>query len=149
MQGIRVTWATFSDDGDENALKALARLKPLDILSKEEEDLLKQAGVWVEESEPPFLGELADLQQKLLERLIPKETQPVTTPVANPKILDLFKQVRLSLDNYVKQSPDGIEGVLTEYLNDLETDPEEVARTIRKYTVVLAATCQQSVGKKK
>ncbi|WP_324281619.1 AAA domain-containing protein [Cyanobacterium aponinum UTEX 3221] len=148
VQGIRVTWATFSDDGDENALKALARLKPLDILSKEEEDLLKQAGVWVEESEPPFLGELVDLQQKLLERLIPKETQPVTTPVANPKILDLFKQVRLSLDDYVKQSPDGIEGVLTEYLNDLETDPEEVARTIRKYTVVLAATCQQSVGKK-
>ncbi|MGI0480067.1 DEAD/DEAH box helicase [Geminocystis sp. CENA526] len=148
VQGIRVTWATFSDDGDKNARKALTRLKSLDILNDYDEDLLKQAGDWQETSEPPFLTKLGDLQQKLLEKLIPKETQPVTTPVANPKIVDLFKQVRLSLDDHVKQSPDGIEGVLTEYLDDLDTDPEEVARTIRKYTVVLAATCQQSVGKK-
>ncbi|AFZ46989.1 superfamily I DNA/RNA helicase [Cyanobacterium stanieri PCC 7202] len=148
VKAIRVTWGSFSDDGNINAIKALRRLKPLNILTEEEKKLLQDAGEWVEESEPDFLDKLADLQQKLSEQLNPKDNKPVTTPVADPKIVELLRKVRLSLDDHVKESPDGIEGVLTEYLNDLETDPEEVARTIRQYTVVLAATCQQSVGKK-
>lgn len=148
VKAIRITPASFSDDGNLTANKALRRLKPLDILTKKEEDLLGEAANWVEETEPPFLTQLANLQEQLLNTLIFTAQQPVTTPVANPEILDLFAKVRLSLDDHVRQSPDGIEGVLSEYLEDLKTDPEEVARTIRKYTVVLAATCQQSVGAK-
>lgn len=148
VKAIRITPASFADDGSINAQKALRRLKPLQILSKEKENLLTQAQEWIEESPPPFLTELANLQQELLEKLIPQDTQSVTTPVANPEISQLFQQIRLSLDDHIKKSPDGMEGVLTEYLNDLETDHEEVASTIRQYTVVLAATCQQSVGLK-
>jgi len=147
VKAIRITPASFSDDGNITALKVLKRLQPLNILTSEEINLLTEAGDYFEDQIPPFLEQLAHLQTDLLNRLIPKETTPVTKAIANEEILNLFSRVRLSLDDYIRRSPDGIEAVLSEYLEDLKNDPEAVAKTIKKYTVVLAATCQQSDGK--
>lgn len=147
VKAIRITPASFSDDGNITALKVLKRLQPLNILTSEEINLLTEAGDYFEDQIPPFLEQLANLQTDLLNRLIPKETTPVTKAIANEEILNLFSRVRLSLDDYIRRSPDGIEAVLSEYLEDLKNDPEAVAKTIKKYTVVLAATCQQSDGK--
>lgn len=143
---IRTNAVTFSDDGPHTARKALRRLESLQILETAERQLLQDAADWMEEKAPPFLGELELLRDRLLERLIPREVS-VTTPIANPEIEDLLNQVREALYQQVRQSKEGIEAVLSEYLEDLKTDPEAVREMLRDYTVVLAATCGQSAGR--
>jgi hypothetical protein len=146
VKSIRSEALTFSDDGARTAMKALKRLEPLQVLENSERQLLRNASEWVEEEAPPFLQELAVLRQNLLEKLIPKEIS-IITPVANPEIEILLNDVREVMYQRVRQSKEGVEAVLSEYLEDLKTDPESVREMLRDYTVVLAATCQQSSGK--
>lgn len=146
VKSIRIQPVAFSDDGSLKAMKALRRLESLQILDASQKQLLQDAADWLEEETPPFLDELASLRQKLLEKLIPQEV-PVTTPIADPEIEHLLNQVREEMYQRVRQSKAGIEAVLSDYLEDLKTDPEGVRKMLRDYTVVLAATCQQSSGK--
>lgn len=146
VKSIRTEALTFFDDGARTAMKALKRLEALKVLENSERQLLQTASEWVEDEAPPFLQELAVLRQSLLEKLIPKEI-PIITPVANPEIENLLNDVREAMYQRVRQSKEGVEAVLSEYLEDLKTDPEGVREMLRDYTVVLAATCQQSSGK--
>lgn len=146
VRQLRVDAASFSDDGAIVAQKALSRLKPLGILQPQQTELLQKAADWIEETPPDFLEELATLKEQLLEQLSPIEITP-TSPLANPEIEELLSKVYQSLSDYIKQSKEGIQDVLEEYLDDLKTDPEGVRQTLNHYTVVLAATCQQSASK--
>lgn len=146
VKSIRTEALTFSDDGARTAMKVLKRLEALQVLENSERQLLQNASEWLEEEAPPFLQELAVLRQNLLEKLIPQEI-PIITPVANPEIEILLNDVREAMYQRVRQSKEGVEAVLSEYLEDLKTDPEGVREMLRDYTVVLAATCQQSSGK--
>ena len=146
VKSIRTDAVTFSDDGPGTAMKALRRLDCLQVLDNGDRQLLQQASEWMDEEDPPFLGELELLRQRLLEKLIPKEV-PVTTSVADPEIEALLNQAREALYDRVRQSKEGVEAVLSEYLEDLKTDPEGVREMLRDYTVVLAATCQQSASR--
>jgi hypothetical protein len=146
VKSIRIQLVAFSDDGPLKAMKALRRLEPLQILDASQKQLLQDAGDWMEEETPSFLDELALLRDQLLEQLIPQQI-PVTTPIADPEIEQLLNQVRDEMYQRVRQSKSGVEAVLSDYLEDLKTDPEGVREMLRDYTVVLAATCQQSSGK--
>ena len=146
VKSLRIQPVAFSDDGSLQAMKALRRLEPLQILDASQKQLLHNAADWMEEETPPFLDELASLREQLLEKLIPQEV-PVTTPIADPKIEHLLNQIREEMYQKVRESKSGVEAVLSEYLEDLKTDPEGVREMLRDYTVVLAATCQQSSGK--
>jgi len=150
VRSLRVEPVSFSDDGPTAAYKTLRRLKPLNLLSDSDLELLETAADWdnsESSSEPPFLQDLAVLQVRLLEQLTPVAGDSATTPVANPNVEALLEQVREALAEQVRQSRTGVEGVLEEYLNDLKNDPIGVRYMLRTYTVVLAATCQQAVGK--
>ncbi|MUG96348.1 AAA family ATPase [Scytonema sp. UIC 10036] len=146
VKGIRTDPVTFSDDGPRTAMKALRRLDSLQVLETSERQLLQNAAEWIEEEAPPFLEELALLRDRLLEKLIPQAV-PVTTVVADPEIEVLLNNVREAMYERVRQSSEGVEAVLSEYLEDLSTDPQGVREMLRDYTVVLAATCQQSSSK--
>jgi hypothetical protein len=146
VRSIRTDPITFSDDGPRTAMKALNRLKLLQVLETSDARVLKNASEWMEEETPPFLGELASLRDRLLEKLIPQEI-PVTTVITDPEIETLLNEVREAMYERVRQSPEGVEAVLAEYLEDLKADPEGVREMLRQYTVVLAATCQQSSSK--
>jgi hypothetical protein len=146
VKGIRTHPVTFSDDGPLTAMKAVRRLESLQLLETSERQLLQNAAEWMEEEAPPFLGELALLRERLLERLIPQAVV-VTSVIADPEIEMLLNQIREAMYERVRQSKAGVEAVLSEYLEDLKTDPKGVRDMLRDYTVVLAATCQQSSGK--
>jgi hypothetical protein len=143
VQAIRTNPITFSDDGSSTAYKALRRLEPLQILADKEHQLLENAANWMEEETPPFLEELQLLKDELIQKLIPQEIT-ITTPIADPEIENLLNEVREKMYQKVRESKGGIEAVLSEYLEDLKTDPQGVREVLRDYTVVLAATCQQS-----
>ncbi|MEH2003214.1 MAG: AAA domain-containing protein [Nostoc sp.] len=145
-QAIRSNPITFSDDGPATAYKALRRLENLQVLEDSEYQLLEKAAKWLEEEAPPFLEELKLLRDRLIKKLIPQDIT-ITTPIANPEIETLLNEVREEMYKNVRQSKAGVEAVLSEYLEDLETDPQGVREVLRKYTVVLAATCQQSSSK--
>lgn len=150
IRSLRIEPISFSDDGPTTAYKALRRLEPLNILSDGDRSLLETAANWdnfESLAPPPLLNDLASLQIRLLERLTPVAINSNVTPVASPDIEALLTQVREVLTERVRQSKSGVEAVLEEYLNDLKNDPDGVREMLRNYTVVLAATCQQAVGK--
>ncbi|MEB3882004.1 AAA domain-containing protein [Lyngbya sp. CCY1209] len=145
IKSLRTDAVSFCDDGAINARKVIYRLEPLNLLDTSQKQLLEQAADWCEESEPPFLEELEPLKRQLLDLLIPAEL-PVVASVTDPEIEELLTKVKDSFYNYVCQSTAGTETVLFEYLEDLKTDPRGVREMLQNYTVVLAATCQQSAG---
>jgi hypothetical protein len=150
IQSLRIEPISFSDDGPTAAYKTLRRLESLNLLSDGSRRLLETAADWDNfefPGEPPFLNDLAALQIRLLDRLTPTAGDSITASVANPDIESLLEQVPDALTEQVRQSQSGVEAVVEEYLNDLRSDPNGVRQMLRNYTVVLAATCQQAVGR--
>ena len=145
VRGLRCTATSFSDDGDIQARKALRRLQRLSVLDPEEEALLEKAASWDVDVEPYFLETLAALQGALIDRLMPDE-RPVSSPMVNEDVEQALGMTIDALREVVRNSCGGIDAVLHDFLDDLENDPVETKATVKKYTAVLAATCQQAVG---
>lgn len=147
VRGLRVNEVSYSDDGPEQALKALLRLDRLGVLSPEERALLDSAAREDGQKPPDFFEDLRVLQQNLLDRLLPDE-RPVNTPVVNVEVEALLGDVIDALRERVRSTGEGVESVLYEYRDDLELDPHGAREAVEQYTAVLAATCQQAVGYK-
>ncbi len=147
---LRVQATAFMDDGPLNARKLLIRADRSPLLSKmlssEDNALLERAADWAEETAPDFLPRLEELQNRLLEALESPELPPVT-PVANPEVEALFARVAEALGEREARSADGVTRALADFLEDLENDPVATTETLRAYTAVLAATCQQTAGR--
>ncbi|MGK3982518.1 AAA domain-containing protein [Sorangium sp. So ce136] len=141
---LRVTPAPFSDDGPRNAHRALQRLDASGALEPAERALLEQAADWDSDAPPPFLAALAALQGALIDRL--SQERSAGLPAANADVESLLAEVVDALYRRVRESAEGEEAVLRDYLDDLEHDANAVRDAIRHYTVVLASTCQHSVG---
>jgi len=145
VRGIRTNAIAFSDDGDSQAHKALRRLQRLGVLDRDEESLLDKAAGWDVEVEPDFLPRLAELQATLIDRLLPDE-RPATAPLVNSDVELALGTVVDALREKVRSSRGGVDAVLHEFCDDLENDRSGTRDTVERYTVVLAATCQQAVG---
>lgn len=145
VRGLRTQAQAFSDDGPRNAYKVLQRLKNAQIdLNDSDAELLQRVVDWESSETPDFLVSLANLQGRLLDRLQPKEI-PADKPRANMEVAGLLAEVVDVLYNKARTLKGGEAEVLEEYRQDLENS-EQVRETIRHYTAVLAATCQQAVG---
>jgi len=155
VRSLSVDPISFADDGALQAGKVLRRLDvlpdSLQILKPSDRQLLEMAADWEPEDhgeEPPsFLSDLAALQERLLDGLIPTNAPQAIVNITNPEIESLLQQVREAFYQYVRQKDVGVRDVLEEYLYDLKNDPSGVNETVRKYTAVLASTCQQVAGK--
>jgi len=158
VRSLSVDPISFADDGALQAGKVLRRLYVLPDnlqnklnLKPSDRQLLETAADWEPEDHvedpPSFLSDLAALQERLLDCLIPTNAPQAIVSITNPEIESLLRQVREAFYQYVRQKDIGVRDVLEEYLYDLKNDPSGVNKMVRQYTAVLASTCQQVAGK--
>lgn len=158
VRSLSVDPISFADDGSLQAGKVLRRLDALPDnlqnklnLKPSDRQLLETTAEWEPdehgEDPPSFLSDLADLQERLLDCLIPTNAPQAIVNITNPEIESLLQQVREDFYQYVRQKDVGVRDVLEEYLYDLKNDPSGVNKMVRQYTAVLASTCQQVAGK--
>lgn len=143
LRGLRTTAEAFLDDGAPKAHKALARLKSIDILSPDESALLEKASDWDLDEAPPFLDALDQLRIELLNRIASSKSSKREDFNDQPTRV-LLSEAVAEMDRALSDSRSGVAAVLTNYLSDLESDPESVRQALSEYTAVLAATCQQA-----
>lgn len=144
VRALRIEAAAFGDDGPRNAGRALIRLKNMGLFDEAMHRVLTDAAEWTEDNTPPFLAALKSLQDALVDQLAAEK--PVGAPLVHGDLESLLPEIVDALYSKARESAGGEDAVLYEYLNDLEHDVDGVRDAVRGYTVVLAATCQQSVG---
>jgi hypothetical protein len=144
IRALRTDPIAFCDDGPRNAGHARLRLERMGLYEEGKHRVLNKAAEWTSEDAPSFLSELRTLQDGLIDLL--SAEKPVGTPMVNSDLENLLPEIVDALYSKARESAGGEDAVLYEYLNDLENDIDAVREAVRSYTVVLAATCQQSVG---
>jgi flagellar biosynthesis GTPase FlhF len=144
IRALRTDAASFGDDGPRNAARLRHRLERVAYDEEVDMRLLSAAAEWSEDEDPDFLGDLQSLQGRLIDRF--SESATVGGPVAHAGLEELLNEIVNELYARVRESSGGEDEVLYEYLADLENDIDGVKAAVADYTVVLAATCQQSVG---
>ena len=142
-RAIRVDAGPFSDDGPIQARKALRRLDA--VLTTSERAFLERCAAVEPEPAPSWLADGRTHRDALIDRL----TRPI--PVSEPCLDEDTRRLLLDLldavDRRLAATRAGDEAAIAAYVHDLETDPDGVREALQHYTVVLAATLQQSAGK--
>ncbi|MEY2715035.1 MAG: hypothetical protein RIT24_1378 [Planctomycetota bacterium] len=144
VRALRTDPIAFGDDGPRNAGRAHLRLQRMGLYDEGKHRVLSEAAEWTSEDAPAFLSELKTLQDGLIDLL--SAEKPVGAPMVHSDLESLLPEIVDALYAKARESAGGEDAVLYEYLNDLENDIDAVRDAVRSYTVVLAATCQQSVG---
>lgn len=144
VRALRTDPIAFGDDGPRNAGRARLRLQRMGLYDESKHRVLSEAAEWTSEDAPTFLSELKTLQDGLIDLL--SAEKPVGAPMVHSDLESLLPEIVDALYAKARESAGGEDAVLYEYLNDLENDLDAVRDAVRSYTVVLAATCQQSVG---
>ncbi len=143
VRAIRITGKAFQDDGPERASDVLVWCR--ESLNEEEARLLKKAACWTRLESPPFLAELLQLKQNLLDRFTPRPVFKVER--AREDVLELIAKVMESVKRNSVSDDDKMATVLAEFLAGLESDPVAIQEAVADYSYAFAATCQQSEGK--
>ena len=146
-RGLRVDSTSFNDDGPVKAIVAMKKLDGIGVLNNEIRAVLTEAADMINEASPELLNSLNKVKQDMLDRLIPDE-RPLGAPLVNADVESVLSNVVEALHERVRSSRGGVGSVLHDYKNDLENDRRGTREAIENYTVVLASTCQQAVGRK-
>jgi hypothetical protein len=143
IRGIRSTEASFADDGPRNAQLALALLgragTPIGL------GALELAAAWAGQGVPPFLGELDGLRQRLLLAHARRRGVESLT-YRNDDLLELLEQVRGEVRSQVELTSSADEIAVARFRESLY-DREALREVLKHYSIVIGATCQQSVSK--
>ena len=159
VRALRTTAAAFLDDGPANAYKALRRLERLDdgaalkhdgstLLTNNVRSCLERAaaidpGSAVDET---LLAELEPVRNSLIDALRPADAC-VTSPRVHADVASMVNHVIDALTERARETAYGADIAIAEWLTALENDPSGIRDTVRHYSMVLAATCQQSVSR--
>ena len=146
VHGLRTTPEAFSDDGSDQAYRVLSRAKQAGMLDQDETNLLEKAAEWNSDDSPPFLDDLGRLKISLLNRIVSSKASK-RTDFNDEATRALLTESVVELDRILGESKSGAAAVLTDYLSNLENDPDSIRSALAEYTVVLAATCQQADSK--
>ena len=150
VRAIRTEAVPFSDDGPANAYKALRRLGRLDgfTLTGEERSCLEEAADVhpTAAAEEALLARLRSTRDALIDRLQPAG-DGAAAPRAHADVESVVMRVIDALSERAKETAPGADVAVAEWLAGLENDPAGIRETIRHYSMVLAATCQQSVSR--
>jgi hypothetical protein len=158
VRALRTDLVSFSDDGSYQAQKALIRCdqaqkaliscdREENLWSEDERNLLEKASGWDEGQEPEFLSELQVLKESLVAKLLPSARGKVDAH-ADEGIDAKIQSIVYSLSNRMNSDPAGAEEALYDYHDRLKNDRARTRRAVERYSVVLAATCQQAVSRK-
>lgn len=149
VRALRTEAAPFSDDGPANAHKALRRLGRLDgfTLTGEETSCLEQAASCRPEAAPgeDLLARLRSVRNTLIDRLRPPDDGAASRRVHADVESTVMRMID-ALTERAKETAPGADVAVGEWLRALENDPDGVREAVRHYSMVLAATCQQSVS---
>lgn len=144
--GLRTNPTAFSDDGPDRAYLACDAFAEADLLDPQQASLLKRAADWFDSETPPFLDDLSELRDELLDRVIP-DAKPVNAPLEKRRVTEVLSRLLGELAAHRRKSLSGIDSALVHFMEDLAEDPVGVRETIQRYTSVLAATCQQAASR--
>ncbi|NCA90180.1 MAG: DNA/RNA helicase, partial [Gammaproteobacteria bacterium] len=150
LRGLRTEAVPFSDDGPTAAHRALRRLDRLGdgALGEAPRATLQVAADLDPDEAPPqdLLDALATLRDALIDRLLGVGEQGPGRGI-HADVADLCGEVVDALSERARTLPAGVEMAVEGWLEALEQDPDGLRDTIAHYSMVLAATCQQAVGK--
>ena len=150
VRALRVEAAPFSDDGPANAHKALRRLRRFDgfTLTDEETACLEQAASQDPEAavDDKLLARLRSARDALIDRLRPADDGSAA-PRPHADVETVIMRVVDALAERAKETAPGADMAVAEWVEALEHDPDGVRDTVRHYSMVLAATCQQAVSR--
>ncbi|AHV95634.1 DEAD/DEAH box helicase [Paenibacillus sabinae] len=142
VRSLRVTDAGFRDDGPWRASDLYMRVE--EELDEDERHALKLAVTWKPGRELAFLDPLKRLKQRLVERYAPRPSYKIEKPRAD--VLELFGKVAEQLAQS-RNAKDTKDGILVNFLHELENNPVGVRRAIEDYNFVYASTVQGAEGK--
>ena len=149
VRALRTEAEPFSDDGPANAHKALRRLGRLEgfTLTGEETESLEQAASRDPEAsaDEKLLARLRSARDALIDRLRPAD-EGSAAPRPPADVEAMIMRVMDALTERAKETAPGADVAVAEWVEALEQDPGGVRDTVRHYSMVLAATCQQSVS---
>ncbi|MBP8197906.1 MAG: AAA family ATPase [Chromatiaceae bacterium] len=150
VRGLRTEYVPFFDDGPAAAHRALRRLDRLDGF---ELDDAARANLGLAANLDPddspsqgLLDDLAGLRNALIDRLNRLGKKGAGRAI-HADVIDLCGEVVDTLTERARTLPAGVEMAVDGWLEALEQDPDGLRDTIAHYSMVLAATCQQSVSK--
>lgn len=159
VRALRTEAAAFADDGPANAWKVLRRLERLDegatrkldsstLLTAEERSCLERAAAEDPEAaaDETLLADLEAVRNALIDRLRPADVGGASTRV-HGDVESMINRIIDALTERARESAPGTDVAIAEWLADLENDPVGIRDTVRHYSMVLAATCQQSVSR--
>lgn len=150
VRGLRTESPAFSDDGPSMAYRALSRLRDLEGFELEdtEAQLLQDAAAVVPGDCPPadLLAALGHLKESLIDRLSPPP-EPGRNPQPHIDVAERLTEMIDALQERAATVRQGVGAAVEEWLADLEYDRQGVRDVVRHYTMLLAATCQQSVSR--
>ena len=159
VRALRTESAAFSDDGPANAHKALRRLERLDdgatlkldgstLLTAEVRSCLERAAAIDPEAtvDEALLASLESVRNTLIDRLRPADVDDVS-PHVHVDVESMVNRVIDALTVRARETAPGADVATAEWLADLKNDPSGIRDTVRHYSMVLAATCQQSVSR--
>ncbi|MGB1016669.1 MAG: AAA domain-containing protein, partial [Nannocystaceae bacterium] len=136
--------ASFQDGGPRKVRRALRQLRSLDpSLEPEQQALLERASKARPDDTFPELEALAALRTSLLARIMPASPNEPSDRSVQTKA---FNAALAALYTRMLGAEGSIADALAEYADSLHSTPNEVIQTLRHYSAIYAATCQQSVG---
>lgn len=143
LRSLRLTSVGFKDDGVDRAAALMTWLETQEIHIEDKYlEVLRNAVSWEPEQKLDFLPKLQEVKLFLLKKITPRpQLNRVMVredvQIAIQKSLDLLQE---------KESNNGKERALIEYLSDLEGNPNLVQEALSEYNLVYGATVQQSEG---
>ncbi|MDQ0375991.1 DEAD/DEAH box helicase [Cellulomonas humilata] len=143
VRGLRVRPESFADDGPARAYDVRDGLT--ELLDETQRALLNRAVTWTKVEPPPFLAELNTLKGELLTRLTPAPAFRVEK--ARDVVVELIRDTLAAIRERGTTAQDGRTAALSEFLHELENNPQGCATSVRDFSLAFAATVQQSVAK--
>jgi len=139
IYALRTTLVSFNDDGIARN-NALLFSSIGSVLTEEEKSIL----INIDNDLDGYLKKLKKLKFRLINRLYPKATFRSEKPNSNILILKDEIESELVMGGTTK---DKLTSVLSEYVNELDSNPFALKSLIEEYSFVFSSTTQQSMGK--
>jgi len=148
IRGLRTNEVSFLDDGaikSNNLLNYMKKKDILTILTDKEKNILKASSEYLSSKTPGFLEALDQLKDNLLDKCIPSKRSSFDY-MEKRNLTGLITDILDEVNQTVLKTNKGPSVVLSEYLDDIQYDPDGVVEMLAHYTSVLAASCQQSAS---
>lgn len=129
---------TYADDGLYTAAQAITLLS--DFLEESDKDLLLSCNAL---SDPNYFEHIKALKLRLFEKLKPEKAQ--TSPKPQNDVIELME----TLEHNFTQVHEGseVEKIVSDFLYDVENNPQGVQQALEDCNTVFASTVQQSQGR--